>query len=337
MYEDFAPIMRAKPFKVDILVYDGCLGAEAFAVADVLNMANALYQLGGRGRAPRFTAAIVSIGGRSVRTSAGATVTGDRPSTDADMFVVPGLHFTRVDELIDHMSQLTAECRHIKSYARRTSAIGSICVGAFLLAEAGVLDGRVATTGWIAGGLFKRRYPKCRLDIGQLLVRDGQIWTTGAVTAAYDLALALTRQSCGNAVADRLAKIILVGQDRTLQSPFVLADLESTSRADLVTRACHVMRRRSGQPYDLGELAGACRTSKRTLNRRFREEMQCSPLQFFHKIRIERAKSLLETTHLRLQELPERLGYADETTFRAIFKRLTGMTPGRYRQKFVRA
>lgn len=329
--------MRYGPFKVDILVYEGCLAAEAFAVADVLNMANAIYQLGGRGRSPRFAAAIVSIEGRKVRTSAGATVTGKRPTADADMLVVPGLHFVRADELIDRATHLEAECRYIRASTRKNAVVASICVGAFLLAEAGVLDHKAATTGWIVGGLFKRRYPKCQLDIDQLLVRDGQIWTTGAVTAAYDLALALTRQYCGEVYANRLGKIILVGQDRTLQAPFVLADLESPSRTDIVTRACHLMRRRSGQPFDLAELASACRTSKRTLNRRFREEMQCSPLQFFHKIRIERAKLLIETTRLPLQALPERLGYSDDTTFRAIFKRLTSMTPGQYRRKFTRA
>ena len=324
-----------KPFgKVDVLVFDGFIAAEAFAIVDVLHMANVLAQR--QGVPPPFDVSLVSIGGRDVRASAGPTLSASPPSRRADIVITPGFSFSSADDLIARLAQLRSEASLIKRTFHSNRAVASICVGAFLLAEAGVLNGREATTAWIVGGLFQRRYPEVLLDIDRLIVTAGRAWTTGAVTAAYDLALKLVREQTTAEFAALLSKVILVGHDRNLQSPFVLADLGSRSHSNVVARACHLMRRRVGSSFDLTALACSCATSKRTLNRRFRQELRCSPLQFFHRVKVERAKALLETTRMRISELPARLGYRDETTFRAIFARATGMTPARYRDHFRR-
>jgi transcriptional regulator GlxA family with amidase domain len=323
-------------FSVAVLLYDGCIAAEAFAVADVLHMANAVAQRQVPGRPPVFAVSLVSVGGSAVRVSAGVKIDAGRYSRPADLVVVPGFSFGSIDELLARLDQLTREVRFIRRLHRSNRSVASICVGAFVLAEAGVLTGRRATTAWIAGAAFKKRYPDILLDLDQLMVRDGRIWTTAAVTAAYDLVLQLVRVHANSDLAAVLSKIILLGQDRRLQSPFVLADLDNVSRSDVVSRACHQLRRRVGDAFDLTQLAAMCATSKRTLNRQFRREMGCTPLTFCHRVKIERAKTLLETTRLRISEIPGRLGYADESTFRMIFTRETGETPSRYRQRFRR-
>lgn len=322
-------------FAVEVLAYDGCIAAEVFAVADMLAMANALASSRGASAIPPFVVSVVSLAGRVVRTSAGVTISTQRPTQAPDMIIVPGFAFASGDELVGRLTELGDSKRLVARRARSNAMIGSICVGAFLLAEAGLLDGRRATTAWIVAGLFERRFPQVRLDVDQLLVRDGQVWTTGAVTAAYDLALELVRAHCGREMAAMLGKITLIGTDRTLQSPFVLADLGATS-SELVSRACLKIRRSIDMPFDLRALARFVGTSTRTLNRKFQAELKCSPLAFAHTVKVERAKSLLETTNMRIQELPQRLGYVDETTFRMIFARHTGLTPQTYRRRFGR-
>jgi transcriptional regulator GlxA family with amidase domain len=327
--------MKLQPYVVEIIAFDGCIAAEVFAIADMLDMANALAVRRNPRSTPPFTVSVVSTSGHPVRASAGVTLSTKPPARATDMLVVPGLTFTAADQLLDRVVGLTNVKRHIVRRARSNTVIASACVGAFLLADAGVLDGRRATTAWIVAGLFERRFPGVQLDVDQLMVRDGRVWTAGAVTAAYDLALQLVRNQCGAEFAAMLGKIALIGTDRALQSPFVLADLGGTS-SELVTRACHKIRRGVDRPFDLDALATSCGASARTLNRRFQAELSCSPLQFAHKVKVERAKSLLETTRLRIQELPERLGYLDETTFRMIFSRHTGVTPQEYRRRFRR-
>lgn len=324
---------RKATFAVEVVAYDGCIAAEVFAIADMLDMANAIVARRNAGCAPPFAVSVVSPGGRPARTSAGVTISTSRPTRAIDMTIVPGFAFATADRLLDRIVELADVRRHIARRARTNTSIASACVGAFLLADAGVLDGRKATTAWIVAGLFERRFPQIHLDVDQLIVRDGRVWTTCAVTAAYDLALQLVRERCGPETASLLGKIALIGTDRALQSPFVLADL-GESKSELVTRASHRIRRSIGQPFDLDVLAKHCCVSARTLNRRFQAELKCSPLQFAHKVKVERAKSLLETTSLRIQELPGRLGYIDETTFRMIFARHTGLTPQDYRRRF---
>ena len=329
--------MAQAEVRVDILLFDDCIAAEAFGMADVLQMANTVARLRDPTQTAVFDVAMVSIKGRSVRVSAGPVIACGRPSRSADVLVVPGFAFSSGDALVAQLDRLGAEIGHVgRQVRRRRCCVASICVGAYVLAEAGLLAKRRATTAWIVANQFARRYPDVGLDLDQMLVRDGPVWTTAAVTAAYDLALALVREHAGAETAALLAKIILVGQDRHLQTPFVLADLGAPSRSDLVTRACHLLRREVATAFDLGRLAQACATSKRTLNRRFRAELGCSPLEFCHRIKVERAKALLETTKLRVSQIPGRLGYADETTFRAVFTRATGLTPSRYRERFRR-
>lgn len=333
---EIQPLTRKTTFTVEVLAFDGCIAAEVFAVADMLAMANALGTKRGVASAPPFNVSVVSIGGQAVRTSAGVTISTQRPAQAPNMVIVPGFTFATGDDLLDRLAQLTDVKRLIRRRARADTTIGSACVGSFLLAAAGILDGRKATTAWIVAGLFERQFPKVHLDVDQLIVRDGRVWTTGAVTAAYDLALALVRDHCGTEAAAMLGKIALIGTDRTLQTPFVLADLGAAS-SELVSRACLKIRRNVDQPFDLRALAKSAGASTRTLNRRFQAELKCSPLAFAHKVKVERAKALLETTGIRVQELPARLGYADETTFRMIFARHTGLTPQTYRRRFGRS
>ncbi len=329
--------MTKQPFVVDVLLYEGCVASEAFAVTDVLRMANTLAMQQGFSRTELFKVSLVSIDGCSVCVSAGVTIAAMHPSTSANLIVVPGLHFENGDDLINRLSLLGPQVSYLQRIFGANRTVASICVGAFLLAEAGALNGRRATTAWIVARMFARRYPGVMLDRDQLLVSDQSTWTTGAVTAAFDLALALVRDKVGGDFAALLSKMILVDHDRRLQSPFVLTGIGDEAKSDSVGRACNWLRLHIHSPFDLSALAKHCATSTRTLQRLFQIDIGCSPLQFFHNVKVERAKSLLETTNLRISELPNRLGYIDESAFRAIFVRSTGMTPTTYRRRFRRS
>jgi transcriptional regulator GlxA family with amidase domain len=213
--------------------------------------------------------------------------------------------------------------------------VASICVGAFLLASAGLLDGRRATTAWLFADRLAAMFPAVSVDASAVLVEDGGVTTTAAFSAAADLAHALMWRHAGPDVARLASRVTLTAVRRTSQTPFVdrslLSPPSSTSFADAVHGwlAAHL-----DEPFDLARVARDLRVSTRSLLRRFGQEAGISPLQYLQRLRVERAKHLLESTDLRLYEIAARVGYVDQAAFRKVFRAHTATNPSGYRQRF---
>lgn len=333
-HAEMAKSMSYRSWRVELLIYDGCLGSEIFAVFDVLRMANALAARGRRSSDPPFDIAIVAVSTRKRRLSGGIEIV---PSASCmpHVLVVPGVEFHDMEDLLGRVEGLSRETGFLRRAQASGTRLASICVGAFVLASAGLLDGRRATTAWLAADTLKRRWPTIKIDPDLTLVTDGSITTGGAVTAAYDLALLLVEQHLGLELAASLRKIILLDVDRRQQTPFVLQDfIEAPKHSHPIGKAKQWLRRNIAEAYDLKSLAAASGLSVRTLLRRFRREVGMAPHQFHHQLKIERARHLLETTTLKVAQIPQEIGYSDEVAFRMLFKRVTGMTPTSYRRKF---
>jgi transcriptional regulator GlxA family with amidase domain len=274
--------------------------------------------------------------GEPVRTSAGFLLTpGDGPEIldTADTVVVAGVHGGMAmteGRLEPHVAGALAR--------RRTDArLVSICTGSFVLAAAGVLDGRRAATHWWHADRFRALYPGVRLDADVLFVDDGDVLTSAGVGAGIDLCLHVVRHDHGSEAANRAARRSVVppwrdgGQSQFIERP--LPDLTGASTA--ATRAWALERLH--EPLGLPRLAGRAGMSVRTFTRRFREETGVSPAQWLLRQRVEEARRLLENTDLPIDRVAERAGFGTATSMRQHLHAAVGVSPTAYRKTFSRA
>ncbi|MGW2484370.1 GlxA family transcriptional regulator [Streptomyces sp. NPDC001571] len=214
--------------------------------------------------------------------------------------------------------------------------VASICSGAFVLAEAGLLDGRSATTYWELAEELRRRYPALDLKGDVLYVQDGNVMTSSGYAAGIDLCLHIIRTDYGAAVANAVARGALVapvrpgGQTQFTQTPL------PAERGEVCADTRGWAMRNLDKPLTLTDLARHAGVSVRTLTRRFHAESGVSPLQWLLHQRIERAKELLETTGLPMDRIATASGLGTADSLRAHLVRRTGLTPTAYRATFSR-
>ncbi|MGB2710263.1 MAG: helix-turn-helix domain-containing protein, partial [Conexibacter sp.] len=220
------------------------------------------------------------------------------------------------------------------AYARG-ARIASICTGAFALAEAGLLDGRRATTHWRAAKLLAERYPQVDVDPDVLYVDEGRILTSAGIAAGIDLCLHLVRRDHGADAANAVARHTIVpphrsgGQAQFIERPVPPSDGEGLE----ATRAWALERLE--QPLTVAALARHAHCSERTLARRFRAETGTTPLRWLHAQRIEHAQRLLESTDLPVELVAQRCGFGSGAVLRQHFRRSTAATPTAYRRTFA--
>jgi AraC family transcriptional activator FtrA len=244
----------------------------------------------------------------------------------ADTVIVP----SAVNVHGDPPAQLGAAIR--AAHARGTR-IASICSGAFVLAASGILDDRRATTHWIYADDLARRYPTVRVDASVLYRQDGQVFTSAGTAAGLDLCLELVRQDHGSAVANRLARRLVIPPHRAGgQAQYVQTPLPETD--DRFSELLDWARARLDRPLTLLDLARAGHVSTRTLARRFHATLGTSPLRWLVAERIRGAQELLETTDEPIERVSELVGFGRPSSLREHFLRTTGVSPLAYRRTF---
>ncbi|WP_457034111.1 GlxA family transcriptional regulator [Kitasatospora sp. P5_F3] len=222
---------------------------------------------------------------------------------------------------------------------RRASAAGkriaSICTGAFVLARAGLLDGRSATTYWAKSEEFSARYPAVRLRPDVLYVEDGNVLTSAGLSAGIDLCLHLVRSDYGAATANAVARLVVAAPVRPGgQAQFIATPLPQETGTSLAATRAWALEHLH-EALTRADLAAHARTSVRTLARRFHDETGLSPLQWLLHQRVIRAQELLETTELPMDQVARLSGLATTDSLRQHLSRRTGLTPSAYRAAFT--
>jgi transcriptional regulator GlxA family with amidase domain len=213
--------------------------------------------------------------------------------------------------------------------------VASVCTGAFVLAAAGLLDGRRATTHWEDAADLARRYPAVEVDPDVLFVdNDGKILTSAGVAAGLDMCLHLVAADFGSAVAAATARRVVVPMIRDGgQAQFIVHEIP-TDATPVLQDTLAWMQDNLRQPLSLEDIASHGVMSVRTLNRRFREQVGTTPLQWLVSRRVERAKELLETTDLSIERIADEAGFGASVTLRHHFMRRVRVSPQRYRLSF---
>lgn len=221
---------------------------------------------------------------------------------------------------------------YIARAGREARRVAGLCTGAFLLAEAGLLDGRSATTHWAHAQRLQARFPKVRVDVDRIYIQDGNIWTSAGMSSAIDLTLALIEEDHGVALSRLIARKLVVYHRRPGGQSQFSALLELEPRSDRVKRALTHARENLRNPLSVEELAEAASLSPRQFSRIFREETGQSPAKAVESLRLEAARIMLEDGRHPIETVARDTGFADRDRMRRAFLRAYGHPPASLRR-----
>jgi transcriptional regulator GlxA family with amidase domain len=290
-------------------------------------------------RGAPYRIVVVSRRGGPICTSSGLPLL-TRPIARAtakeriDTLIVPGgsgVHDALMDaRTVDWVSRQPSRVRRI----------ASVCTGAFLLAEAGILGGRRATTHWRACGHLQQRYPDIRVDSDPIYLRDGRIWTSAGVTAGIDLSLALVQEDLGRKAAMQVARLLVVFLNRPGGQSQFSAPLEAQTAAANGNAPNHFAQLHGWIAEHLScdlrveRLAEHAGMSPRTFARVYAAKIGLTPARMVEKIRIEAVRRSLEATDMPIKQIAAASGFGNEERLRRAFARQVGTTPADYRRRF---
>lgn len=302
---------------------------------EVFHSAGCLWQELHGGSAKRhFELTVASVDGQPVVSHQGIAIAPHCAIHDiqhTDVILVPASGLDLEAQLPRH----SALYPWLREWHRRGVYIGSVCTGASFLAEAGVLDGRRATTHWAVVSRYAARYPQVNWRVDEMVTEDRRILTAGGVHAGIDMSLYLVEKFCGRDIAIQVARALVVDMPRTHQSGYAVLPLSRPHEDERIRRAEEYIAENFAKNLTIEELAARVNMSARTFVRRFNAATGRMPGNYLQSQRIAVARVLLECRSPSVQAISYEVGYEDLAFFRKVFKRETGMTPAEYRSKFA--
>ncbi|HEY1472814.1 MAG TPA: GlxA family transcriptional regulator [Pseudolabrys sp.] len=267
---------------------------------------------------PVYDVRLLSETGGSIRASIGMSVATDPfGRANFDTLIMGGGNEPPTPGLINFVRRAFGRCRRV----------AAICTGAFILAEAGLLDGRRATTHWNRARELQARFPKVKVEEDRIFIIDGPVWTSAGMSAGIDLALAMIESDLGVDVARAVAKYLVVYHRRTGGQSQFSALLELEPKSDRIQSALAYAKRNLDKPLTVGQLAEAAHLSPRQFSRAFRAETGQSPAKAVENLRVEAARLMMEQSRHPIDVIARQTGLADRDRMRRAFLRAFGQPP----------
>ncbi|MGV8918853.1 MAG: GlxA family transcriptional regulator [Pseudomonas sp.] len=274
---------------------------------------------------PAYAFRLVSEAGGAVMSSQGFSVNTEAlDPAGYDTVIVSGYLEVGLP------GQSLLEC--VLAASAQSWRVASLCTGVFVLAEAGVLAGKRATTHWLHAPAFKKRFPDIQLEEDRLFVVDGQVWTGAGMSAGVDMALAMVEHDLGTDLARRIARKLIIDQRRGGENSQLSALLELDPRSDRVQLTLAYARENLRSDLSVETLAEVARLSPRQFSRVFREETGQTPAKAIESLRVEAAKFMIETSRHPVEVVARETGFGDRERMRQAFLRAFGITPQSMRQ-----
>jgi transcriptional regulator GlxA family with amidase domain len=317
--------------RIVLVAFEGAQGLDVFGPAEVFAAVNRASD------SAEYEIVLASVGGGRITASSGiglvtVPLAHLTPRRNDTVLVVGG-----DTDAIRVAVRSPALIAWLERAARVVRRIGSVCSGAFLLAQAGILDGRRATTHWLAQRKLSAFRPAVTVDTDAIFVQDGKVWTSAGVTTGIDMALALVEEDCGRKIADSVAaRLVVYARRPGFQAQFSEALISQTSTQDGFSRALSLARKSPARKFGVSELARSAGMSLRTLHRRCLEEVGTTPAKLIERLRVEHAKLLISTTALEAKVVAARSGFENPARMAHAFQRTLGLTPSGYRALFAR-
>jgi transcriptional regulator GlxA family with amidase domain len=329
---------KQTPRLVVVLAFERVQLLDVAGPVQTFASANEIAQAAGAGAAP-YRIVVVSRRGGPVRTSAGLPLLTEPISraigkARIDTLIIPG--GPGVQEALKDRWTIDWVCKQFPTSRR----IASVCTGAFLLAETGLLNGRRATTHWKSCGRLQERYPDVRVERDPIYVREDQIWTSAGVTAGIDLSLALVEEDLGRSLAMQVARHLVVFLNRPGGQSQFSAPLEAQAAAADGNAPNHFaplhgwIAENLASDLRVERLAEQAGMSPRTFARIYGAKMGVTPARMVERIRVEAVRRILEETDMPIKRIAAECGFGQEERLRRAFARQVGTTPAEYRARF---
>ena len=327
---------QMKPLEVVILGFDGALSSVLTGALDLFSFTGVSWQrFSDLEVQPKFKVKIASVGGVDIKCSNRLILQAHCDINDiqeCDLLLIPTIGDS-IDKVLKRNSDLIP---HLIRLADTNADIASNCSGAFFLAEAGLLDNKIATTHWGYANKFKADYPLVDLQENQFVTQSGNIFCAAGGSAFYDLALLLIERYCGREMSTQVAKTQIIDSKRGSQNSYTNVTLHKPHSDVLVKQVQEFIENNFEQSIQVSDLATMVNVTSRTLNRRFQSCVAMRPIEYIQAVRIEQAKRLLESGKVSIKSLAYQVGYNDISSFTRLFKRATELTPKEYQDKFSR-
>lgn len=322
--------------RVVVLGFDGALASAITGVVDLFAMAGVSWNRIQQQDVQRlFKVSIASPDGQPIRCINGLELQAHcsyQEIQTADIVVVP----TIAAPIQDVLQQNLELIQFLKSAHADSTLIAGNCTGNFFLAEAGILDNRVATTHWGFQDIFRTHYPQVKLNADLMISRDQNIYCAGGGLAWFDLGLHLIERFYGFEVAMQSAKSFVIDYRRDSQLSYSLLKIGQPHHDELVQNVQNWLEQHFHESFSLDDIATRFNVTTRTLIRHFKQALDLPPNQYLQAIRIEAARKRLEETDQAVDVIMQNIGYQDPSSFRRLFHRKTGLTPLEYRRRFSR-
>ncbi|MFN8674638.1 MAG: helix-turn-helix domain-containing protein [Candidatus Sericytochromatia bacterium] len=223
----------------------------------------------------------------------------------------------------------------IEKYKNGTE-VASFCVGAFLLASTGLLDGKTCSTHWVAENEFKKMFPKVKLVTNKIITDENGIYSSGGAFSFLNLLIYLVEKYAGKEIAILASKIFQIEIERMDQSPFMIFNGQKEHEDNTIKQIQDFIEKNYNEKFSVDDLASKYALSRRSLERRFKKATSNSIIEYIQRVKIESAKMILESSKDNVNEIMYKTGYSDIKSFRNIFKKITGLSPLQYRNKYTR-
>ena len=322
---------RPRPREIVVIGFNGVQTLDVVGPMEVFAVANSHSPL----PVPPYTITLASQSGGDIKTNAGLTLANtvalQSLAADVDTIIVGGGSEAALRQAASEDGVLP----WLRTRNGRTRRIASVCTGAFVLAAAGFLDGRRATTHWNFCELLKALRPAVLVEADAIFVDERPFYTSAGATAGIDLCLAMVEADCGSAVALAVARDLVLFMRRPGgQSQFSTGlKIQASAAPRIRTLLSEIIDNPTGD-RSVVALAGKLGVSERTLSRLFHRAVDATPAEFVELARVERAKSLLETSNWPLARVADRAGFGSLDGLHRAFQRRVGVTPGEYRARF---
>ncbi len=320
---------------VTVVLLDDGLASTAVVPVEIFHAAGALWNdLHDRPSEPPFRVRTVSLDGGPVRSPYRLGLIPEGAIDDVertDLVIVPTSGLDLDLKLVENSALLPWLRRHYDQGAY----VAGVCMGAAYLAEAGLLDGRLATTHWAVCDRIAARYPQVRWRPELFVTEDSRALCSGGLYASIDLSLYLVEKFCGHEVAVQCAKALLLPMPRIHQSGYAMLPVSRPHDDQRIRAAEAYLQANFHKDVSTPSLAGQAGLGERTFVRHFKAATGRQPAAYLQALRIEAAKAMLERDARPIQSISSEVGYDDVAFFRGLFKRATGMTPAEYRAHFA--
>jgi len=319
---------------VHILALDNAMSSSVMGTMDIFSQAGFTWNfIMGFDTDPFFNVEIVTLSGKPVTGFNNVALHPHRAAEDveaSDIIIISSV----AD--FEPLASNTQAIDWLQQHHGRGATIGSLCLGSFLLAETGLLDGKTATTHWGFAREFQRRYPKIDLRPRQLITDEGSVLCSGSCNAYIDLSVYLIQRYCGSNVAMECSKTMIHDYARSSQAPYIVFQHNKDHGDPQILDTQKTIETQYSENFDFNTIARTHGMSRRTFERRFKKATASSPLHYLQCVRVEAAKQMLEGGTQNFDEISYRVGYADSNFFRKIFVQQTRLRPKEYKMKFQR-